>query len=588
MNLIPEKNSKNKIFKLQQPKKFNSLKSEKTPEKSIIITNNLDKNTVNLKFRTSTTSLLNQNSIPLNTNIANSNQNTYNINYKKKQISPKVEMSILSNKSDPKKSNFLINTTSATEKSELQTISDNNFTSINANAHPNYLYSHYNKSISNIKNSMFYNYSHNETINNNKTSFSNDYSMKIIDLLDKMRNFLSITCQEPSLLINHDNKSKENFATLSTNFDGLFPSANKHLKKNLSEDFDLLSNKLSLEYMNINGLHSQNQKINLIFKEIEGIYNGSINLNESVKSTMFSTIENNNETFIFESTKQNINQINSSSERMVLTYKKLFDICGECLKGIKAMILESFDSAETNKNNNIQDNIKDKQIFNNQIKHEENKIFVKENINIEKLFIENIIKNNMIKNIISKNEEIKEIKDESKKNLAEKNKLINEKIEKLKCLKEKKEQILNQKAVKFDESIFYSNHKPLRKNTNLTEIDPSESILNENVLVKIPTSNICEVNKPTNENNNFKLYTEEDDTFQGDSQIILHFEDFHNILDNKESNKEYENEFLEENQIEKTVNDTIIETGNSFIRSHRRSRSQVIQKQLYSYAVKPQ
>ena len=43
-----------------------------------------------------------------------------------------------------------------------------------------------------------------------------------------------------------------------------------------------------------------------------------------------------------------------------------------------------------------------------------------------------------------------------------------------------------------------------------------------------------------------------------------------------------------EDNIEKTLNDTVIETGNSFMKNHRRSRSQVIQKQLYTYSIKPQ
>ena len=595
LNLIPEKNSKNKIFKLHQPKKFNSLKLEKTPEKIITIINYLEKNNVNVKFRASATSLA---ITPLTTaNIPNNNQNTFNINFKKKQDPPKVEMSITSNKSDPKKSIQVENTTSATEKSELHTISDNNMnnflnesnyfpfknteqsnfttiTSNNANPQPNYVYSHYNKSLNNYKSSMF-NFSHNEITLKDKNSLTNDYSIKIIDLLDKMRNFLSITCNDPALLIH---KKTDNYPNLSTNFDGLFPSSATHLKKNLSVDFDLLSNKFSLEYMNLNSTQTQDQKINLFFKEIEGIYTGSVSLNERVKSTMFSTIENNNEYYTYESTKQNINQINTSSERVILLYKKLFDICGECLNSIKTIILDSADNKENQDNDGRVE--KDVKYAKQNVKQEENKNFIKENFNIEKLFIENIIKNNL-----SKNEEKNEIKSAIKNNLSDKKKLINEKIEKLKCLKERKEQILNQKAVKFEESIVKSSHKLPRTNTNQTEIDPSESILNENALVKIPASNICEVNKPTNENNNYKLYTEED-SFQGDSQIILNFGDFNNDL-KKENNIDFEKEFFVEN-IEKTINDTIIETGNSYIRSHRRSRSQLIQKQLSSYSVKPQ
>ena len=133
----------------------------------------------------------------------------------------------------------------------------------------------------------------------------------------------------------------------------------------------------------------------------------------------------------------------------------------------------------------------------------------------------------------------------------------------------------------------------------MTEIDPSE--MNENVIqIQIPQSNICEVNKPvTNNNNNFKIYNSEveENTFQGDSQIILHFDDFNLDFEEEKLNEDLKNSIEKNEQenpiekdeiIEKTLNDTVIETGNSFMKNHKRSRSLVIQKQLYTYSIKPQ
>jgi hypothetical protein len=616
-------------------KKYNSLKPEKTPEKSLAEISKYEKNVTNMKSKKTDPNLNQINNktlnIPQSIPIANSAVSQSKV----KQVSPKVELTINSSKLDHRRTQ---ETTVGTEKSTLVPMTSETTESSIYNAssiQPNQIYMNYNKGISKgpfhhkTSSSINTNFSMNQS--RIKTSFSVEYTYKIIDLMDKMKNFLIISSQNQGMFF----KNLESpYADMGLNIEIPFPtigqSGGKHMKKNLSEDFDLLTNKLYLE-LNKNNDFLRNNKISRFYNEIDGIYKGSSELNDSVRNNLFSTIEISNESIRFESTRVNIESINESSDRMESLYHKLFNICKDCLIEIKSIIFENLDENSSQQGNSA---------VNKQISEDFNPV-KKEDGNIG-----NIIKNNVLKNTkastsnkentavnrskemniqkpveetkkvekfksadklkteLPKKNEIKSaeklkisninINEENKKREEkvrsdDKNKLINEKLEMLKHLKEKKEQILNQKSVKFDENTKIIN-KTGRFGNN-TEIDPSE--LNENVItIQIPQSNICEVNKPVTDNNNFKVYTseEEDGTFQGDSEIILHFDDFdvegdvsREII--KSSLKNHKE--LDEN-IEKTLNDTVIETGNSFMKNHKRSRSQVIQKQLYTYTVKPQ
>ena len=621
LNLVQDKtNIKTKIFKLQN-KKYNSYKPEKTPEKYITNINIFEKNLSNLKSKKSEINLNLTNSKNINNkanNVSNPSQNSnINISLKNKQISPKIELTVSSIKSDQKKSIGL--ETTSTEKSTIVAFNNesnyllnesntNNLNySSNVTNHPNYIYSHYNKGIvRNGNNSKNYGKDKNSQ-NQSKfiNSYTVDYSYKIIELMEKMKRFLTLSSQNQSLILNKGGDTN-NFAVRS-NFDGLFPTlGGKHVKKNLSVEFDLLTNKLYLEMSQNNDL-IKNNNINLIYKEIEMIYNGSSELNESLKANMFNTIDENNDDVKFESTKMNLNSINNSSERIENLYIKLFGICKDCLAEIKTIILESDQDHEKNEfNNKNLYNINKLNLLNKNDFCSENKeasIELKKNdfcsenkeasIEIKPIKICNNLDTNYeikpkIDNLIKVNSNLSNnnlVMNKNDKNENDRNKLIYEKLEMLKNLKEKKEQLLNQKSVKFDESVIKVN-KTIR-NTNLTEIDPSESILNENAQIKIPTSNICEVNKPTTNNNNYKIYrSEEEHSYKNDSQIILNFDDFQ-INDEIDENKENEN-IDEQEENEKSINETVMETGNSFIKNHKRSRSQVIQKQLYTYSVKPQ
>jgi hypothetical protein len=564
------------------------------------------------------------------------------INNKFKQISPKVELTINNSKIEQKKTQETI---SGTDKSTLVPLTsetiENSIYNPSTNNLPNQIYTNYNKNLSREgpyhhknSNSTYTNVSLNQS--KIKTSFSVEYTYKIIDLMEKMKNFLIISSQNQALFFT---KPDNNLGENPFNIDIPFPTIGKHMKKNLSEDFDLLTNKLYLE-LNKNNDFLRTNKINRFYKEIDGIVKNCSDLNDSIKNNIFNTFENTNESIKFESTRVNIESIIQTSDHMENLYHKLFNVCKDCLTEIKTLIFESLEECkidnktEYNSNSNIDNNksilkqnnddiaksrneefngksslVKNKNLMNKgnneptgikfQETHEKTKIDTNLIIPEEKCKTAEKIKKKKveIKTVDKKkadNVNSDKIKNDDQNKQEDKNKMITEKLEMLKHLKEKKEQILNQKTVRFDENTKIIN-KTGRIGNN-TEIDPSE--LNENVLtIQIPQSNICEVNKPVTDNNNFKLYTseEDDNTFQGDSEILLHFDDLN--MNNEEEEKEIiknslehtnENEIkvLDEN-LEKTLNDTIIETGNSFMKNHKRSKSHTIQKQLFTYAIKP-
>lgn len=573
--------------------------------------------------------------------VNNQVSNSAVINNKFKQISPKVELTLSTCKIDQKKNQETI---SGTDKSTLVPLTsetiENSIYNPTSNILPNQIYTNYNKNLSREgpshhknSNSTYTNVSLNQS--KIKTSFSVEYTYKIIDLMEKMKNFLIISSQNQALFFT---KGDNNLGENPFNIDIPFPTIGKHMKKNLSEDFDLLTNKLYLE-LNKNNDFLRTNKINRFYKEIDGIVKNCNDLNESIKNNIFSTFENTNESIKFESTRVNIESIIQTSDHMENLYHKLFNVCKDCLTEIKTLIFESLDDCKIeNKNDynsnidnnnpilkqnndeifksrNEEFNIKSSMVKNknliNKGNNETNSKKVKEPIDRTKFDSNMIIpeeKSKTAEKIKKKkveikttdkekidnhnNDKLKNVDDPNKP--EDKNKMINEKLEMLKHLKEKKEQILNQKTVKFDENTKIIN-KTGRIGNN-TEIDPSE--LNENVLtIQIPQSNIYEVNKPVTDNNNFKLYTseEDDNTFQGDSEILLHFDDLN--MNNYEEEKEIIKNSLEhsheeeikvvDENLEKTLNDTIIETGNSFIKNHKRSKSHTIQKQLFTYAIKP-
>ena len=598
VNLVKEKkNINNKKVKIQN-KIFNSLKIEKTPEKKSVELSKFDKFAINIKTKKA------ENNLKPSKDFTPTNPfpmyNSANPPVKKKLSSPKLDNILVSKKT--------IESKYETEKSTGVFLTlETNETSIHNSNCTNFIYSHYNKGI--FKNKSHYkscsiNNSQNQSKLNN--SLSIDYSMKMIDLMEKMKNFLIISTQNQSLFLKSDPRSNSNQET--PNF------ALKYMKKNHSEDFDLLTNNLYLELnKNYDILHTN--KINRLYKDIDSIYKGSCDLNESAKNNfMYSSVEAVfSENIKFESTRANIDSINLIANKMESLYIKLFQICKDCLSEINTIIFESFDN--DNENSRSNSNNMFSKVSNEDINkyNSEDRYNKKLDINIETIIQNNVLKNkksssqiinqalNLKKNVYDdryKSAEKAKIDlkfgleeekiSEERNNSDKKNKLIQEKLETLKNLKQKKEQIMNsQRTVKFDETGSKNTTKTL-KNANMTEIDPSE--INENVLeIYIPQSNICEVNKPVTNNNNYRLYTsEEQDSFKfnPDSQVILHLDNDSDLMNSPKNLLKNDN-LVNEEIIEKSLNETILDTGNSFMKNHRRSRSSIIEKQVYTYSIKP-
>lgn len=223
-------------------------------------------------------------------------------------------------------------------------------------------------------------------------------------------------------------------------------------------------------------------------------------------------------------------------------YKELFDKCKDCLKDVKNYLFETVKKGPDQLNLNIERSRKSKS---------------DKRVSAQQYDLENYTKNTI--------ENMKEFTQN------EKEEAIKEKLEKLKILKEKKEQILSSKNTKLD-----SVKKNLFDKMNFSEIDPSESILNENVMINLPQSKIGEVNKPGNDPITiFKLSTGIDEnSFQDDSQIILNFDSI------KEKKRYREINCNEKINIDKTVHDSIILSSRTINKYHKRSKSDCIKKQL--------
>jgi hypothetical protein len=162
--------------------------------------------------------------------------------------------------------------------------------------------------------------------------------------------------------------------------------------------------------------------------------------------------------------------------------------------------------------------------------------------------------------------------------VKDKNSLINEKLEMLRNLREKKDQIIYENQNHNKNKKLNTKTKPFKlKDKTLTELDPSDSYLNENVVVNnLPTSNINNVNKPSEQNLQYRKCTEdlEDPEMemkgnsQNESEIIFNLDDY--------------NEAPAIDPI-KQNNDTILQTSNDFMKSHKRSKSHFLSQAISSH-----
>jgi len=469
----------------------------------------------------------------------------FSLNYKN-PYTPNAELSSISYRSVPKKS--LIEITPST--SEQKTISNqylnesgyrNAESTLYTNG-PSFVNSNYNRSLNRSKygfgNTI---YKSNSQLEPSLMRCNKDNSYRIIDLLDKLKNFTTFACKDYTVLYS-DNKSSQ--STLNTNYDNLlFSPTDNLLNKNYSEELD------SIMFLNRASIDSVSRYYDITKKnnsnEIEGIYKSCLELRDDIRSTIneYDEEELELEDVYFNSTKQNIEQINTSSDKTMEIYTELFDKCKDCLKDIRHYLFETINCGPNNINMSLGSSKKCKS---------------DKRVSVQSLCIENYSKTTqemMIENCLPN----------------EKDDVIKEKLEKLKLLKEKKEQILSSKNSKLD-----SVKKNLFDKINISEIDQSESILNENVLIKLPPSKIGEVNKPGNEPITiFKLSTGIDEnSFQDDSQIILNFDTI------KEKKKLIEMNCHENINIDKTIHDSVILSSVTINKFHKRSKSDSIKKQI--------
>jgi hypothetical protein len=366
-----------------------------------------------------------------------------------------------------------------------------------------------------------------------------DNSYRIIDLLDKLKNYMTNACKDYTVLYS-DNKSSQSI--LNTNFDNLLCSPSENLlNKNSSEELESIMSLNRFSMDSVSRFYDISKKNNS--NDIEGIYRSCLELRDDIRSTINEYDEKELEDVYSYSTRQNIELINTSSDKTMEIFTGLFDRCKDCLKDIKYYLFETINDGPYNINLNSGSSKKCKS---------------DKRVSLQCFDIENYSKTTqemMIENCHSQ----------------DKDDVIKEKLEKLKLLKEKKEQILSSKNFKLDLV-----KKNLFDKINISEIDQSESILNENILINLPPSKIGEVNKPGNEPITiFKLSTGIDEnSFQDDSQIILNFDTI------KEKKILIEMNCQENINIDKTIHDSTILSRVNINKFHKRSKSDSMKKQI--------
>jgi hypothetical protein len=375
-------------------------------------------------------------------------------------------------------------------------------------------------------------YSEQSTLRHN-----NDISNKLIDLLDRMNNFMTLICKDPSQL---SYASNNNPFSSSPNFDNILSSSNE-LTKLFSDDIDIMLNhRTSSDSL---------MKLELSRKasyDVDSIYRSCCDIKEQIFKKIDS--EESFDEMTDEKTLRNVEEITKSSDFIMELYIRLFQKCNFCFFDIKNQMTE------------LGEEECDNRVF--IFKH-------KKSISSADI-IKGSMSGNNVQNDYNENKEMIKKKDDLDG--------LKQKMEQLKILKQKKAQLLIKPEMKpIAEKMLSTPYQLKRKGTNFTEGDNSESILNEDILINMPQSTIGEVNKPKDPTG-FRPYNEDEDlSFRDDSQIIINFNNL------KYKNKHFL-EFNEDSEFEKTVNDTVMDT-NSVVKSHRRSRSQIIKKQAGSYII---
>ena len=516
---VPDKiNIKSKILHIHNPK-FNSLKPEKSPEKMISNYKNMSKNIKKKPINSANTTTKNNTSAstshgpstPASKHTFKSH-NSFNKNQK-------TSYQDLTNSPTIRSDNVVMS-----ENSDYNDNSNNNNIVLKPLAMENFL-----------------------------PVIEVDFSDKILNLVEKISNFLLVSCEEQNFIYNQNSNcfiKKQNVVELDEI--EIFNPKNSHNRKNMSANF---------EKVFVDSLISQKEyemnKYDMFYHEMESIYDMSVELKDSVKFPDNNNLRENerrSEESIRLPTQAllNIEMIKDYSDVRMSTYKRLLASCNNNFKEISEEILKTM----------------------SKMKFEEKKVANYFNLDPYD------------DNIPPKKESLKGNNTPDTATGSggkDKNSLINEKLEMLRHLKEKKDQILNENQSQKDKIKRNTKHNKTIKLKNIdrtmTEIDPSESFLNENVVVNyLPQSNINNVNKPREENMHYKNCFEEIEIEEEEGENKGNSMDESNIVINFDDCLEFQNP----PEVVKQPNDTLLQTGTDFMKSHKRSRSEINYSAIHS------
>ncbi len=500
---MPDKNNiKTKLLHIHYPK-FNSLKPEKSPDKMISSYKQMSKNIKNKSNHSNNSNTKN-----------NSSSNSHGVSSHSGNKNMNKSNNSFNNKSDKQKTSFQDLTTTHTIRSDNNPGSENSeFIQDNTN--------------------QLVKVCHND---NFVPLIQIAFSDKVLLFVEKISNFLIVTTKEQNFFENQQPSSlskKTNFFNNDSEIkETRLALSRKHMSANLDRVFidNLLQSQKEYEI----------NKLDMFYQEIESIYDMSVELNDSVKinknhyKLSDSDIRNNDTPQMSTQALLNIEMIKDYSDGRLSTYKRLLSSCISNFKEISEEIL--------------------RQMRKNQVDSEKDYFYIDPYPTISPP------SKDLINPNTSCNTAFTSVKD--------KNSLINEKLEMLRNLREKKDQILHENLTHNQNKKKNTKTRLIKvKDKTLTELDPSDSYLNENVVVNnLPTSNINNVNKPSEQNLQYKKCTEEIEAIeleakgnsQNESEIIFNLDDC-----------------IEQEAIEpiKHSNDTILQTSNDFMKSHKRSKS---------------
>ena len=240
-----------------------------------------------------------------------------------------------------------------------------------------------------------------------------DFSDKIVNLVEKILNFMIVSTGEPNFIYNHQSNSFEKKSDIIIeDLEALkTKDALTHNRKNLSANLD----RVFIDNLMLRQKEYEINKFLMFYQEMENIYFSSKELNDSVKLSQsinsMSNFDRKGDELVPISTHAllNIEMIKDYSDNRVSTYKRLLSSCTTNFNDISTMILSTIEKPKIDKNES------------------------------------NYFSNDRFSNINNKKDVTNGIINSTGR---DKNSLINEKLEMLRNLREKKDQILNENLKK--------------------------------------------------------------------------------------------------------------------------------------------